>query len=301
MTSCSERVAVALSVGPAVTRALTVSASTLTVRGVFNSAVHLQMYGTGLFVTLCGRRGEGLPHAIVLDQEPDGGWGLPIGATGRQSDGSITLAASDGTVQVDLARARRWPRRDMPAIGALGAAHRAAVAWLAAIQRDSACALRIDALYGSPPASALGARLRNAAVAVTTLLCDPGASRATLQPAIAALVGLGPGLTPAGDDFLCGLLAAATAADASGALVDKLAEATVPALARTPELSAFLIRCAIHREWPTPLLDLGKALVGDRTVESTAAVAALCSIGHSSGADLASGFLHGLEVLAARR
>jgi hypothetical protein len=104
--------------------------------------------------------------------------------------------------------------------------------------------------------------------------------------AVRDLIGLGPGLTPAGDDLLAGALAALDAfeeAEARGAL----AHAIMSALpGRTSPLSACLLRAAgaghvgerLHKA-------VSALLVGD--VE--AAIEAADSIGHTSGWDMLAG------------
>jgi hypothetical protein len=124
-----------------------------------------------------------------------------------------------------------------------------------------------------------------------------------LNQAVAALVGLGAGLTPSGDDFLCGFLAAVQAADPElledrEELVKALNDAARRNLRRTTEVSAGLIRCAVRNFWPRPLVDLAEALAVDREPEALRALEELCSLGHSSGSDMATGFLYGLECLA---
>jgi hypothetical protein len=156
---------------------------------------------------------------------------------------------------------------------------------LAELQAAAGCALRIDgAASASPLAAAIGA-----AAGALTAAAEAGRP---LAGAVAALVGLGPGLTPSGDDFLCGFVAAARARHP--ALLGPLEAAAVPALPRTTALSAFLVRSAFRGFWPAPLVDLGDALARGEEPAALEALEALCRLGHSSGADLATGFLAGL-------
>jgi hypothetical protein len=109
-------------------------------------------------------------------------------------------------------------------------------------------------------------------------------------------MGLGVGLTPSGDDFLCGFMAAARAC--SPELIPVLAAATEAGLHRTSRISGSLIRCAARGFWPAPLVNLAEALAGDRVPDALVALGDLGRLGHSSGADLATGFLFGLETLS---
>lgn len=116
-------------------------------------------------------------------------------------------------------------------------------------------------------------------------LADP----ASLREGARLLAGLGPGLTPGGDDFLAGLMLWAWVAHPHPqrfcrALVDAAAE-------RTTTLSAAFLRAAGRGEcsaaWHALLLALAK---GDDNALNAAATSVL-SQGATSGADAVAGFL----------
>jgi hypothetical protein len=122
------------------------------------------------------------------------------------------------------------------------------------------------------------------------------------------LIGLGPGLTPAGDDLLCGLLAglrilggrrqagyrpseepkpwAARQADLLGAAVDRIAPERTTALSRT------LLFYASRMVAVEPLLDVLCTVGSGGSIRN---LEALVGIGHTSGRDMLAG-----AVLAAR-
>lgn len=302
MSSSSARRVRALSVAPAAAWALGDHESDLIVDGVFPSAINLEVEGNRRFVTLCGARGVGLSHAVVLNAPGEfTTWHIVPGARLRQVQGVLEVPAGGGSVAVDLAGAVRPPRRELPAIGALGAAHRACVSYLAKLQEERGCELRMGALLGASAPSALGKKLRDAATAAVNALASTtgGAlssqGRGLLGEAVGALVGLGPGLTPSGDDFLCGMIAALRARPGSVLAAAALPDAAEAALGGTSKLSAFLIRCAVEGYWPTPLVELAEALSDDNPARAGVALFALCELGHSSGADLATGFLYAIE------
>jgi hypothetical protein len=288
MTCCRAR---AVSIGPAAACALSAGAGGLRVHSVFSTAVNLEADGARWFASLCGPRGRGLPHAIALERASDlDAWRVAAGTPARVVGGALRLTVEGAPAVVDLAQAERPPAPALPAIRRLGRAYRACAARLAATQRDAGCDLRIDALGCVEAApTPLGESLRDAALS----LGDAG--RASLRQAVAGLVGLGAGLTPSGDDFLCGFMAAARASWADAALVDALGDAIRADAERTGAMSAFLLRCSALGLWPAPLVDLAGALAREREAESLAALGALCGLGHSSGADLATGFLFGLR------
>jgi hypothetical protein len=106
------------------------------------------------------------------------------------------------------------------------------------------------------------------------------------------LVGRGEGLTPLGDDVLCGWLAAHRALGVATPAVDHAVRRT---LSRTTTLSATLLECALAGEVAglvgTYLRALGAPYSGG-VDEATTARIALTALGHSSGAGLA----HGVDV-----
>ncbi len=286
MISCD-----ALSMGPAAWSILS-GGPRLRVQGRFASALNLEVEGSGRLVSLRSAGGCGLPHEVVLDRTGElRRWPVAVGARVRLTADALQLPVPSGVVIVDLRHASRLPRRELPAIVRLGAAHRACSGSLAA--RQGGCDLRLESLRGEAErATTMGERLRVAALGLAAAVRGPSAP---LRRAVAALVGLGPGLTPAGDDLLCGFLAAARAADPS--LLAVLHPATEASLPRTGDISAFLLRCALEGLWPAALVDLAEALAAERAPEALAALGELCRLGHSSGRDLATGFLFGLRCL----
>lgn len=114
-------------------------------------------------------------------------------------------------------------------------------------------------------------------------------SDADLDRAVRRSVGRGPGLTPAGDDVLVGILALLTsgAVGAAGAqAARRLGAALAPVLATTPDISRQLLLQALRGLPGRALHDLGQALMagGSQAVLADAIEAALES-GATSGAD----------------
>ncbi|MGW6144202.1 DUF2877 domain-containing protein [Streptomyces sp. NPDC055140] len=107
-----------------------------------------------------------------------------------------------------------------------------------------------------------------------------------VRRAARALVGLGPGLTPSGDDILCGALLASRA---WGGPLAPLSEAVADATLRTPLLSAALLRHAVRGECVPQAHAFLRALNGDGVLEP--ALRELLAVGHHSGGDLARGVL----------
>jgi len=123
-------------------------------------------------------------------------------------------------------------------------------------------------------------------------------NRRGLKVVTSSLAGLGPGLTPAGDDFLAGVLLALaeerpTDADL-GEIADLLLETAAP---RTHEISAAYLKTAhageAHERWHALL---GALSAGDSTaIEDTAH--GVVEVGETSGADMLAGFLTAMQAV----
>lgn len=111
------------------------------------------------------------------------------------------------------------------------------------------------------------------------------------QGDISALVGLGGGLTPSGDDFLVGCLATLWAYHRGDAFFH-LASAIQPRLHGTPDLSRAFLERALAGEFSIPVLQLFAALDRGGDTGILHAVSLLCSVGHTSGCDLLGGILY---------
>ena len=197
-----------------------------------------------------------VPCALVLG----GGAALPrlaVGDTGLIGGGELALA---------------------------GVAYRPARWWRPARPRTAAVAAFLAAKPLADPPALLPPLDAGTAQAVAVLSRDLAVG-APLAPAVAALLGRGPGLTPLGDDVLAGALVALVAA-ASPAAPRLAAETLHQAPHRTTFVSAALLRHAARGECVPELA----AFVAGRP----RATEALLRVGHTSGAGLAHG------VIAAR-
>ena len=112
------------------------------------------------------------------------------------------------------------------------------------------------------------------------------------------LVGLGPGLTPAGDDVLAAMLLTLSAVPGTTTVVSALVAATSPLLTRTTALSATLLRHAGAGRGIPEVARLVDALAGDGDLAAPAA--RLVAVGHSSGTALAHGVLAAARRALAR-
>lgn len=146
-------------------------------------------------------------------------------------------------------------------------------------------------------ADELGRRTTGLAAAVRA------GDRAATTVAAAGLIGLGAGLTPSGDDVLTGL---AVLAAADGMLLERirpsLAEAVldgVPLEERTTAVSAATLTEAVAGRGRQRIHVLVSALAATGADPALVdAVLGVRAIGHTSGADILTGFRLGLELEA---
>jgi len=233
------------------------------VRAVFPSAVYLD---TGdAVVALVTRDAVRLPIAVVL----------PATVADRPFAG-VTVGAPatvGGGYAFDVAVHRWWTPRRPPAL-----------------VRPEHLPQRASRL-----ARALLARRRflspEVASGLARLTQDAGADRAL------ALVGLGAGLTPAGDDVLGGVLLA-TRHLGRPSTADRLWAVLAPSVReRTTALSAALLAAAADGDAVGPAVGVLAALAGHAALEP--ALDRLLAVGASSGSDLAHGLLAGARAVAA--
>ena len=127
---------------------------------------------------------------------------------------------------------------------------------------------------------------------------DAGHAQGKACEAVRGLIGLGPGLTPSGDDFLVGALALLDCVgerDAHAAL----ARAIIDALpGSTSPLSACFLRAAAAAHVGETLHRAVSAVIAG---DVRAAITAVENIGHSSGWDMMAGVITTLQVTAAAR
>jgi hypothetical protein len=112
--------------------------------------------------------------------------------------------------------------------------------------------------------------------------------------AVHGLVGLGPGLTPAGDDALIGWLAGIALLGADRRC-EVLRQALRARLGRTTDVSRAHLEDALAGEFSEPLAQFANALA--RTpAEAQRALADLAALGATSGLDAAAGLLAAVEA-----
>jgi hypothetical protein len=178
-------------------------------------------------------------------------------------------------------------QQHLPALKRFASAHGTAGSLLDLLSDDQ------GPVHGQPnehfPPTASDAVLTTVALALPGLRAAWGRDTESLPAAAAGLAGVGGGLTPAGDDFLCGAMMWIWMTRANAhPLCDRIAEAAAP---RTTLLSAAFLQAGARGEcskaWHR-LLDM----LAKRTEEQLdRAVFGVLAHGATSGADTLAGFL----------
>ena len=235
------------------------------------------------------RIGNG-PLNIVIGIRTGGFAGFQPGTRAALRAGLIEIGAH----RVSWQDAVVWePRPDWEALRATGGTLAPRVA--SAARACNGCAppgslLEIFGAGGDAGAATVRrAALTAAAGAVTALRAGWHGDADALQAGAAGLAGLGGGLTPAGDDFLCGaMLCAWLTHPFPETLCRRVVEVAAP---RTTVLSAALLRAAARGECTAAWHRILRAVCLGMAAEVASAVHEVMSHGATSGADALAGFL----------
>jgi len=238
------------------------------------------------------------PLSVLCARLPAGPLGAYLNAgDAARIEGQILVA---GALRIDLAEARPW----WPA--AVGAWDRTSLLRGLAAAKATLRALKpSDGLHLLAPGPPSGRQPFAEAAApplghLAQLLHVGCAAEAAAADAakIAPLIGLGPGLTPSGDDFLGGLLVA-LALVGRIALRDRLWQALHGAIAeRTTSISRAHLAAAAEGLGGARLHGALNAIMTGARGDIQAACAALGRVGHTSGWDALAGGLLVLETTA---
>ncbi len=290
-----ERISIKLlSAGESALRAVNGLKGTGRVVAVFRRAVHLELPPAHL-AAVCVRDVSPAPLNLVadLDDMTDLSTIVALDDTVRLEGTSLLV----GELRFGLESAPVWRSLPPPSAidwqGLLGRAHHCAS--VAAGVREGLGPLTCAIINGEKP-DVLDTLTRTAHGPVlllregvltkdTTLVCQ-GARQ---------LVGLGPGLTPSGDDLLVGMLAVLSLAGDTW-----VGEAVAPAVRDTPDFSRAVLLEACRGGFAADVDALVRALLAGETDEVDAASGELLEQGATSGSDLCAGAALGAVLAAAR-
>ncbi|MFI6937831.1 DUF2877 domain-containing protein [Streptomyces sp. NPDC050418] len=267
------------------------------VHSVFTRVVNV-LTPDGLLIALAAWDAGHAPRTLTTDVTDWTGCGLAAGQRVTFDRGVLTLDVPGRPLRLALDGAQAW-NPDTPSLAHLG------------LGRFAECAAYLDCLnrlhgpYGGMLGAARDAGPMERAVAAA--LAD-GRTRfiaavrtgepAALRTAVLALLGLGPGLTPAGDDFLTGAaLIAALPGSALGALIPVLQDVLDTHPERTTDLSLATLREATDGRARAEVLDVLRLLADEADPQQLdVPVRKVLAVGHTSGSDTLSGLIAGLHL-----
>lgn len=214
---------------------------------------------------------------------------VPAGTVAASGPGWVWLATTVGWIHLCGPRGPRSPLTAVSAgLGELAAGTAVDLAWGRATSTDTPVA--------PPPVAA----------ASIAACCDrvadhgwqdpiaKGLTDAPLGQLLPELIGRGPGLTPAGDDVVCGYLAARAVVDPAGFVED--GAAVRRAVDRTSEPSrSLLLAAADHGVTFRPAMRLRDAVLAGRHDDLPAALRALTQLGSTTGRAVLTGIVAGLR------
>jgi len=270
--------------------------TTGTVVGVADGIVNL-LSSEGILITLTTRLSALSPHAIILDDADL--LAVPEIGTEASADllqGFVTFSNGRSVVcGISLRKAVRWSGRiRRSAASAFGAR---------ISRRGRASLLSLLAGRGSPEGLlGLVADTSDSPAArfARTFFCarrggsETRPAAATLDRGLGSLVGLGPGLTPSGDDFVTGYLLAKVIAGES--LARAAASSIRSRLGSTSPAGRTLLSAALDRRFPHYLHEFVEAWAEAKDAEGEEeAVSKALSHGSTSGTDALAGLVFGLD------
>ena len=271
------------------------------VRSVYRQACNIELDSGALLSLLSAALGN-LPHGIrfALPEPQDlREWLRPGQAVVHESS---HLRIAQAGVTIELSRASRWSCElsacDMYATPVA----QAMLAALAVLREHSARGgfaplVLNDADPGSPLARAMRRRLWGSLPLLDRAMASLDAPLAA--KALEQLAGLGPGLTPSGDDFIVGYLVALHSRCRLEPVLPPFLDGLISPLARVAAasnpISRQFILNALEGECAEGLAAVVAAVAAHDQQRARATAERLACLGHSSGCDSLLGLLYGLQ------
>lgn len=269
------------------------------IQSTFDSAVNLRLRNEDRLITLLISRDHDLPQGIRVWTATLPLQSLTPGERAAIRGGVLRFASSPLTV--DLRDAPVWKCRvsELALDMQTPAAHAAwSTAWnlLNREQEHKSTDLRADDLFRPHTGSPLSRRISKPVTGLVT-----SADGLDVQGALHAagqMIGLGPGVTPSGDDlllgFLAGLWSMAGQNERQLGFLRSFGTKLIQLAQATSEISRTYLCHAMQGQFSSSLSHLAEAIAIDEGVEETAR--ASMRVGHSSGMDAVTGLLIGLCV-----
>ncbi len=274
------------------------------IHSVFQSALNIRVKGENHLLTLISGEND-LPQGIRLAVPKSFSFG--DFQVGNFREGELVIC-SDGvvyfennTLTIRLSGARRW-RCDLPGVGRTDSPTNPSAwscVWTALNKRQEYLKAEIvmEELFQE---SAQTGVLRKAGEALRGLITFTRQYDLNDSP-LKALIGLGPGLTPSGDDLLIGYLAGLWCKiqdkDERMKFISSLGKTIIRLSSETNDISRTYLYHAAQGQVSSHLADLAEAISRGRDPEHLAKISeAAFEVGHTSGVDTVTGLLVGLAA-----
>jgi len=267
------------------------------VEAVFENACNVALDAGGLITVLAPQAGN-VAHGIRLSDEVRFDVRLRRGMPVRIEEAWVDF--DSGAAMVRLAAARLWASALRPGCCEWNSRSDRAAAIVRDLLRREAAPRGSEfltvVLRMEDPATPLAVRI--APILASLAHCTHARDCAGALRQLAQLIGLGPGLTPAGDDFIIGWLAGLAlqaGTPPQRAFLQDLCTGIAPLGSATTSVSRQHLEDACALAFSERLSDLCLA-IGDAAHGPglATAVAAVVQVGASSGADAAAGVLFAL-------
>lgn len=285
----------ALSIGEAVPR----ENFDALIHSAFDSAVNLRLADKDRIITLMISEDHELPQGIRIWTETSSLRTLNPGLHAAARGGILRFDSSP--LAVDLRGASVWECR-VPGLnlnmGQLSAQQAWSTAWdlLNNQQRLKNVDLVADDLFHTGTGSPLSRRISRPVTCLVT--STDGFDVHGVLDAAGQMIGLGPGVTPSGDDILIGFLAGLWSMAGQNkqqlGFIRSLGRELIQLVKGTGEISRTYIIHAAQGQFSSSLSHLAEAIATGGGVEE--AVQTALRVGHSSGMDSVTGLLIGLCV-----
>ncbi|MFD8567158.1 DUF2877 domain-containing protein [Streptomyces sp. NPDC059639] len=266
------------------------------VHSVFARVVNL-LTPDGTLVTLAARDGGDAPRTLVVDIPDWSGTALAADQHVTFAPGNLELGTGLHALRVTSTGARPW-RPTAPSLAHLAPGALARIAdRLDRLNREfGPRGGMLGPVPGAGPLELAVARALDAGRTALLTALRHGGDDAEIRRGVLALLGLGPGLTPAGDDFLTGLtFVAALPGSAPTGLVPAVRAVLAEHRGRTTDVSHATLTEATRARVRAELIDvLRQSADDDRPPQPP--VRRLLAIGHTSGSDTLSGLVAGLHL-----
>ncbi|QNS07933.1 oxamate carbamoyltransferase subunit AllH family protein [Streptomyces xanthii] len=267
------------------------------VHSAFTHVVNL-LTPDGLLIALASRDAGDAPRTLVVDVPDWTGTGLDAGHSVMFDTGRLILDAPGRPLHLTAEGARPWdPAGPSLAHLAPGALARAADALDAYNRAHGAPGGMLGAAPGAGLMESAVARALDAGRVRLLDALRAGDAVETVH-GILALHGLGPGLTPAGDDFLAGLtLVAALPGSALAPLPPAVRTVLDGHRGRTTDLAAATLTEAAEGRARAELIDVLRQLADSPPPwDLNDPARRVLAFGHTSGSDTLSGLVAGLHL-----